>query len=188
MNSTNTELNNKSGNKRKILGISFGAIILYIIISFATRWMGGVAGETLGKQSVRESATKVGFPASMFGVSWLMSKEECLKIIPDAKTIKDDEIIFYRQFYSREAMVKLTFNNNMLVIFVITFLGPSTIKDFDHTQTLLINDYGTMTAPKQFNNYSMFSEKRSGEFVIFHGLLSTNEINLDQIIIFKQKQ
>jgi len=132
------------------------AIPVIILLSFLMRYIGGQAGKNAAIQDIQGSVPSSGFPVNLFGTRWAMSKSEFLGVIHDAKEITPTRLMITRTFYDRNALVSFDFQDDMLMIIVITFLGPSTIDNYNATQARLLIDYGNMSTVGPNKDFELY--------------------------------
>lgn len=159
----------------------------FILLSLLMRYIGGQTGKIAAVQDIQSSVPSTGFPVNLFGTRWAMSKSEFISIIHDSKEITPTKLMITRKFYDRNTLVSFDFQDDMLMIIVITFLGPSTLDNYNETQARLQNDYGNMSTVGSNKDFELYSTKKVDRYVMNHGFRVMNNNPTEQLIIYRGK-
>ena len=183
-------MSNKPSNTQSRRIISFvGLTLLLILIIAGAKYVGRFAGQRAAINDVQDQAQAQNAPSGLFGTQWLMTSDEVMRIVPNATQESPDKISHYTTYMGRAATVTFNFDNDRLLLILVTFNGASSNQDFQRTNNQLAQTYGPMPQPVATPQFLQYSEKRMGRFVINH--CTSDPLNLgvvtEQIIFYRSK-
>ena len=108
--------------KKKLWGV-----IAFVVVSALAALVGKTLGRLSAVSSVERDAIFQHAPTGFFNVKWLASRDQVRVLRP--KTILDSENSVSEQkvFYGRNAKITYYFQDNPIVMFIVTFREPSSI-------------------------------------------------------------
>lgn len=159
----------------------------FILTGFVMRYVGGQIGKAVAVEEIQASVPSDGVPVNLFGTKFAMSKSEFLKIHPDAQEISPNKLLIFGNFYGRAVTVGFDFQDDMLIMIVVTFSVPSTISFYNETQTKLTGEFRDMSVPRPYKMYELFSTKRIDRYVMNHVFMKINGNPTEQLIIYRSK-
>jgi hypothetical protein len=163
--------------------VVISALTLFLLFRPPTPARKEEARQTAMAQIVQQAAA-VGAPTGLLGTKWLMSMNEVTKVLPDTKQIAPGVLAQTRKFYDRDAVVTYHFTNDLLLLAMVSFTGPTTPPDFERTQARMKADYGTMPSAVPAPDYILASTKKIHHVVIRHCLSGADGAPAEQIQFF----
>jgi hypothetical protein len=172
------------------------SLLIILAVGLLAKLGGRLLGIQAAKNEVQVEAVSQGVPTGFFNVKWLSSVDEVKRIHPNAvqlpaesapgnqtsARLSDKEV-----FYARDVEVDYFFQDDILTLFVITFVGPGSQESFDATQAQLIKDYGSMSSPSPSpkDKCKVASEKNTDRFAIDHCNRDIGGTTAEQIVVFR---
>lgn len=171
-----------TGWKRGTWATVLASVLLFVAAIPISKLVGGAVGRRLVVHEVAREASSVGAPAGLFGTQWLMSASEVRRVVPSAKPDGQGSLTEHRTVYDREARITYGFEDDRLLIVVVTFRGPATEAQYDTTQSRLEADYGLVVPPAPNPQYKLYSRKQAGRFRIEHLYHEVLGVPMEQIV------
>jgi uncharacterized Zn finger protein (UPF0148 family) len=160
------------------------AIVLITAVQRHRRFASFQAGRQLAVGKMAQDAAAARAPTGLFGTKWLMSAADVMKAEPGVKRLSQGVLGETRTFYDRQAMISYHFTNDLLLMTQVSFVGTSTLDDFDRTQARLSTEYGRMPRAAQSLEYTLSSTKKINHFVIQHCLSESSGLSVEQVFFY----
>lgn len=173
----------KSGKLRGILS----SIAVFLVIVFGAKFLGRQAGRQAAIQAVQHESFSQNAPIGFMGAKWLMSMTEVKSLFPDATEFSPGNLKFETSAFSRPAFVDLMFNNNLLLMVIITFKGEKTESTYIQTHDLVVQEYGAFPETSSTNEKELIYRKRIGRITIEHVLYEQFGMPIEQVMLYRTK-
>ena len=136
---------------------------------------------------VADEAQSIRAPSGVFGTQWLMSESEVKRVIPNAEPDGPGSLIEFRYVYERDAKISYGFQDDYLLIVVVTFLGKASESQYHEVQKRLTADYGPLSEPALKGRFNLYSERQVGRFKIEHVLYGQMGASIEQVSFYRKK-
>lgn len=172
--------------QHKLIGI-VSSITIFCIIMFWAKYLGRQSGRQSAMQTVQAESIAQNAPTGLMGAKWLMTISQVKKLFPEAiefapGNLKLDTIVF-----DRPAFVDFVFNDNLLIMIIISFKGEKTEMTYKQTHDLVEDKYGIFPVPTSTSKQILSSKKIIGRIAIEHVLYQQAGIQIEQVVIYRTK-
>ncbi|HPJ92361.1 MAG TPA: hypothetical protein PKY89_00495 [Deltaproteobacteria bacterium] len=174
---------------------AFVAIGIFLVIFIFVKFLALRSGTNAAVVSVRQEAISQHMPTDFFGVEWLASFDDVKRLRPNTILINSQELSEQEkelseqvEYLNRKAKVTYFFQNNVVMMFIITFSDIATLEDFSATQTILSRDYGSMTditSISDENGPRQCSYNESERFRIDHCIRKLGSAYQEQLVFYR---
>ena len=162
--------------------------LLYVAAIPVSKLVGRTAGRKAAMHEVARQASSLGAPAGLFGTKWLMSASEVSRVVPSAEPDGQGSLIEYRTVYDRDAKISYGFEEDRLLIVLVTFRGPATEAQYHTVQSRLKADYGLLSAPVSNAQYKLYCKKQVDRFLIEHLYCDILGVPVEQILFARSDE
>jgi hypothetical protein len=163
------------------------SIAVLLIIMLIAKCLGRHAGRHAAIHSVQQESISQNAPSGFMGAQWLTSIADAKRLFPDAIEFAPGNLKFETTAFSRPAFVDLLFDNNLLIVFIITFKGEKTESTYRQTHSLLVQEYGAFPEPMSTSEQKLVSKKRIGRVMIEHLLYQQLGMDIEQVMVYRTK-
>lgn len=174
-------------------------IFWVIAIGIIGKLAGMIIGEIITKPGaikaaqyhIRNIAVQENMPTDLFQVEWASSSKELKKIRPNVISLQPNE--FYENILlgQRPVMVTYIFEDDFLVMYIMTYTDPFNQKEFQSISEQLTFHYGTFSPLHSEiieQSIQTCSSRKSKYFAIKHCLLEIPNLPArEQILFYKRK-
>jgi len=181
------EKHNVTSKKKGIFRGVLIFITIYIIIMLISNYLGRQSGRRAAINNVHQESISQNAPTGFLGAKWLMSLSEVKFLFPDAVEFSKDNLKMENTAFDRPAYIDFVFNNNMLLIIVISFKGEKTESIYSITQIAIEKMYGSFPEPSKSSEHILSTEKEFGRIVIQHMLYQQNGLLNEQVMLYRTK-
>ena len=163
-----------------LVAVVVGAIV-FVTVRRQVRLVQKEASRQLAMSQLVQQAAVGGAPTGVLGAKWLMSMKEVAKLTPDVKPLSPGVLARPEKFYERPATVTYHFTNDLLLLAIVHFTGPSTPADFENVQARLAKEYGPMPRAQAAAPEQLVSMKMMHHIVIRHSLSGSGAAAAEQV-------
>lgn len=182
-----TDANSIGKKKGSNLGkIVTSVVVLFAIVSFS-KFLGRQVGRQAAMQTVEQESLSQNAPTGFMGAKWLMPLSEAKALFPDAIEFSPSNLKFETTAFSRPAFIDLMFDDNFLIMIILTFKGEKTESTYNQTHRLLVQEYGVFSAPVPTAEQKLISRKSIGRVAIEHVLYEQLGMSIEQVMLYRTK-
>jgi hypothetical protein len=109
------------------------SIAVLLVITLYVKYLGRRTGRQAAVQSVQQESISQNAPTGFIGAKWLMSMSDAKRLFPDAIEFAPGNLKFERTAFSRPAFIDLMFDDDLLLMIIITFKGEKTERTYKQT-------------------------------------------------------
>lgn len=172
----------KSGKLGKIVT----SVVLFFVIVSLGKFMGRQAGRQAAMQTVEQESISQNAPIGFMGAKWLMPLSEAKALFPDAIEFAPGNLKFESTAFSRPAFIDLMFDDNLLIMIIITLKGEKTVNTYNQTHKLIAQEYGVFPEPITSAAKTQ-SRKSIGRVAIEHVLYEQLGMSIEQVMLYRTK-
>ncbi len=185
MESPDTRIEDKK--KRSKLGRIVGSIVVFLALVSVAKFIGRQVGRQAAMQTVQQESISQNAPTGFMGAKWLMPMSEAKSLFPDAIEFSPGNLKLEATAFSRPAFVDLMFDNNLLIMIIISFKGDKTESTYKQTHRIVVQEYGAFPEPTSTSEQILISEKRIGRVAIEHVLYEQSGMSIEQVMLYRTK-
>lgn len=173
----------KSGKLGKIIT---SVVVFFVIVSLG-KFLGRQAGRQAAMQTIEQESISQNAPIGFMGAKWLMPLSEAKALFPDAIEFAPGNLKYESTAFSRPAFIDLMFDDNLLIMIIITFKGEKTENTYNQTRKLIVQEYGVFPKPITTAEQKLISRKSIGRVAIEHVLYEQLGMSIEQIMLYRTK-
>lgn len=178
---------NRAEVRRSVLVRAVKPIAVLLLIMLGGKYVGRYVGRRAAMQTVHHESVSQNAPTGFMGAKWLISMAEAKRLFPDAIEFAPGDLKFETIAFSRPAFVDLVFDDNLLIMVIVTFKGDKTKNTYRQTRDLLIKEYGLFPEPTSTSEEELASKKRIGRVMIEHVLYRQGDMAIEQVQLYRTK-
>jgi len=172
--------------QQKLIGI-VSSITIFCIVMFWAKYLGRQVGRQSAMQTVQAESIAQNAPTGLMGAKWLMTISQVKKLFPEAIDFAPENLKLDTIAFDRSAFVDFVFNDNLLIMIIISFKGEKTEMTYQQTHDLVEEKYGIFPEPVSTSKEILSSKKIIGRIAIEHVLYQQAGIQIEQVVLYRTK-